>query len=182
MYAFLAITNNSRTILPPSPMYFCTKTLPPNLLNLQYVGELLHALIGEPYNKTPLSRRYWELRRALGASREARGLPLSMWSVCPVHQPSHKCYRVLSRPSLRKPVGRLCWEELCAMCKSQSVGRLGLLLSMRWHQFLDPRRRLSRKMIRRIQLEFQLHPLYLPSGWTLTKTLVFPITFTTSPT
>ena len=110
MYASLAITNNSRTILPPSPMYFCTKTLPPNLMNLQYVGELLHALIGEPYNKTPLSRRYWELRRALGASREARGLPLSMWSVCPVHQPSHKCYRVLSRPSLTIPVAQ--WVDL----------------------------------------------------------------------
>ena len=110
MYTSLAITNNSRTILPPSPMYFCTKTLPPSLSNLQYMGELLHALIGEPYNKTPLSRRYWELRRALGASREGRGLPLSPWSVCPVHQPSHKCYWVLSRPSLRIPVAQ--WVDL----------------------------------------------------------------------
>ena len=60
-----------------------------------------------------------------------------------------------SRPSLRKPVGQFCWEELYAVCKSQSAERLGLLLSECWHQFLGPCRRLSRYMIRScIKLEF----------------------------
>ena len=62
MRTHLAMTNSSRTMREPSPMYFCTSSLPDTRINVQSVwcatarASNVLPVPGGPYNKTPYSK------------------------------------------------------------------------------------------------------------------------------
>ena len=58
----LAMTNSSRTMRDPSPMYFCTSSEPDTLMKVQSVwwatarASRVFPVPGGPYSRTPYSR------------------------------------------------------------------------------------------------------------------------------
>merc|ERR1719369_2604121 len=92
-FLVLAISNNSLTILAPSPTYFCTNSDPITLMKQASVllaTALAHKVFpvpGGPYNKHPLGGSIPRLTNLSGCSRGVSTTSLSL-SICSLHPPT----------------------------------------------------------------------------------------------
>mmetsp|Transcript_7607 Transcript_7607/g.21620 ORF Transcript_7607/g.21620 Transcript_7607/m.21620 type:complete len:346 (-) Transcript_7607:39-1076(-) len=166
-----AITNSSRTMRLPSPMYFCTSSDPETRMKVQSVwcatarASSVFPVPGGPYKITPLG---WAMPSASNSSGCLMGSSItSLISLICSSRPPTMSYvesgtfsTFIRDTSGSTLVGRM-WCSTYESFRSATLA-LGVTLAM--------------------SMSLSMSTTYFPSGWTFTSTLVFPITLTTSPT
>ena len=168
--ASLAMTNNSRTIRAPSPMYFCTNSAPLTRINVQSVwwatarANSVLPVPGGPYIKTPFG---CEIPNDSNNSGCLMGS--SMTSLI-----SRICF---SRPPHMSYVESGTFSNFMRDTKGST-----LVGSIRCSWY-DPSLRATRVFIVHFSMSMSLamSTTYLPSGPTFTNTFLRDMTLMTSP-